>query len=75
MSVLDAELYVASCALQYAANISPRRQYAANLSIHSRVVSLGAYNQATIKTVSRPGYSYQVPLLRNICKATATLLH
>ena len=26
-------------------------------------------------TISRPGYSYQAPLLRNICKATSTLLH
>ena len=30
--------------------------------------------QATICSISRPGYSYQAPLLRDICKATSTLL-
>ena len=30
-------------------------------------------NQATIYSISRPGYSYQAPLLRKICKATSTL--
>lgn len=39
----DAELYAASCALQYAAN----------LPTHSKVVSLGIDNQATINTISR----------------------
>ena len=39
-----------------------------------KVVSLCVDNQATIHSISRPGYSYQVPLLHDICKAISTLL-
>ena len=48
MSVFYAELYTASCALQYAANLSPA----------SRVVSLSIDSQAVITTISWPDYSY-----------------
>ena len=65
MSVFDAELYAASCALKYAASLSPP----------PRVVSLAVDNQATLCDISRPGYAYQASLLRDICKATSTLLH
>ena len=65
MSVFDAELYAASCALQYAASLSPP----------PKAVTLAADNQAIMMyTISRPGYSYQAPLFRDICKATSTLL-
>ena len=64
MSVFDAELYAASCALQYAASLSPP----------PRVVSLAVDSQAVLCTIARPGYSYQASLLRDICKATSTLL-
>ena len=64
MSVFDAELYATSCALQYAASLSPP----------PKVVSLSVDNQAIIYSISRPGYSYQAPLLRDICKATSTML-
>ena len=64
ISIFDAELYAASCALQYAASLSPP----------PKVVSLSVDNQATIHAISRPGYSYQAPLLHDICKATSTLL-
>ena len=56
MSVFDAELYAASCALQYAASLSPP----------PRVVSLAVDNQAVLCTIARPGYSYQASLLRDI---------
>ena len=56
MSVFDAELYTASCALQYAAS----------LSLPPKVVNLGADNQATICSISRPGYTNQAPLLHGI---------
>ena len=46
MSVFDAELYAASCALQYAANLP------ANLSPGSRVVSLSIDSQAALSTIS-----------------------
>ena len=65
MSVFDAELYAASCALQYAAPLSPP----------PKVVGLGVDNQAIMCAISRPGYSYQASLLRDICRATYTLLH
>ena len=64
MFVFDAELYVASCALQYAASLSPP----------PRVVSLAVDNQAAICAISRPGYSYQASPLHDICKATSALL-
>ena len=64
MSVFDAELYAASCALQYAASLSPP----------PRVVSLAVDNQAILCATSRPGYSYQASLPRDIHKATSTLL-
>ena len=48
MSVFDAELFAASCALQYAAALSPP----------PKVVSLGVDNQAALYAISRPGYSY-----------------
>ena len=64
MSVFDTELYAASCALQYAASLSPS----------PKAVSLAVDNQKIMYTISRPGYSYQAPLLRDICKATSILL-
>ena len=63
MSVFDAELYVASCGLLYAANLSPG----------SRVVNPTTDNQAAITIISRPGYSYLAPL-HDIRKAASTLL-
>ena len=48
MSVFDAELFAASCALQYAAALSPP----------PKVFSLGVDNQAALYATSRPGYSY-----------------
>ena len=56
--VLDAELYAARCALQYAVSLSPP----------PKVISLAVGNQAIVYTISHPGYSYQAPLLRDICK-------
>ena len=44
-----------------------------HLSPPPKVVSLGVDNQATLCTITRPGYSYQASLLRDICKATSTL--
>jgi hypothetical protein len=38
------------------------------------MISLSIDNQATISTISRPGYSYLAPLLHDIRKATADLL-
>ena len=64
MSVFGAELYAASCALQYAASLSPP----------PKVVSLAVDNQATIHAISRPGYSHRASTLRDICKATSALL-
>ena len=66
ISVFEAELYAASCVPQYAANLSS--------DTGSKVVSLSIDNQATITTISRPGYSYLAPLLHNIRKATSTPL-
>ena len=63
MSIFDAELYAASCALQYAAN----------LSSGPKVVSLSIDSQAALSTISRPGYSYSAPLLHDIRKATSSL--
>ena len=63
MSVFDAELYAASCALQYAANLSP----------DPKVVSLSIDSQAALSTISQPGYSYSAPLLHDIRKATSSL--
>ena len=65
MSVFDAELYAASCALQYAAT----------LNSHPKVVSLSIDNQATISAISRPGYSYLAHLLHDIRNATIALSH
>ena len=65
MSVFVAELHAASCALQYAAS----------LSLPPKAVSLAVDNQAITYTPSRPSYSHQDPLLRDICKVTSTLLH
>ena len=65
MSVFDAELYAASCALQYAAT----------LNSHSKVVSLSIDNQATISASSRLGYSYLAHLLHDIRNATIALSH
>ena len=73
MSVFDAELYAASCALQYAANCVPRHD-AEPPSHPQSMISLSIDNQASISTISRPGYSYLAPLLHNIRKATANLL-
>ena len=39
-----------------------------------KVVSLAVDNQATMWAISRPGYSYQASLIRDIRKATSTLL-
>ena len=64
MSIFDAELYAASCALQYTANCMPP----------IATISLSIDNQATISTISRPGYSYLAPLLHDIRKATADIL-
>ena len=64
MSVFDAELFAASCTLQYAATLSPP----------PKVVSLGVDNQAASCAISRPGYSYRASLLRDIHRATSTLL-
>ena len=64
MSVSNAELYAASCALRYAASLSPP----------PRVISLAVDNQAIMRTISRTGYSYQAPLLHDIRKAASTLL-
>ena len=57
MSVFDAELYAASCALQYVASPPPGLK-AASLSID---------NQAIANAISRPGYSCQAPILSDIC--------
>ena len=38
------------------------------------MISLRIDNQATISTISRPGYSYLAPLLHDIRKATPNLL-
>ena len=64
MSIFDAELYAASCALQYAASLSPPPE----------VVNLSVNSQATLNAISRPGYTYKAPLLRDIHTATSTLL-
>ena len=72
MSVFDAELYAASCALQYAANCVPRHDTEPPSHPQS-MISLSIDNQATISTISRPGYSYLAPLLHDIRKATANL--
>ena len=39
-----------------------------------KVVSLGFDNQATISTIARPGYSYLAIILRDLQKATTSLL-
>ena len=65
MSVFDAELYATSYALQYAASLSQP----------PKAVSLAVDNQVIMYTISCPGYSYQAPLLRDICKATSTLFY
>ena len=67
MSVFDAELYAASCALQYAASLDSHW--------YSKVVSLSIDNQATISAISRPGYSYLAHPLHDIRNATITLSH
>ena len=41
---------------------------------HTSVVSLGIGNQATISTISRPGYPYLAPLFGGIRKASTALL-
>ena len=64
MSVFNVELYAASCALQYAASLSPP----------PKVISFSVDNQATVNAVPRPGYSYQATLLNDISKATSTRL-
>ena len=72
MSVFDSELYAASCALQYAAGrCTP--QSITGLP-HSRAVSLSIDSQAAMSSISRPGYSYQAPLLHDIRKATSSVL-
>ena len=63
ISVFDVVLYASSCALQYAANLSPS----------SKIVSLSIDRQAAFTTISRPGYSYLAPLLHDIRKATSIL--
>ena len=48
-----------------------------NMPHHSpppRAVSLAVDNQAVLCTIARPDYSCQASLLRDICKATSTLL-
>ena len=49
-------------------------QYAASLP-GPKVVGLGIDDQATISIIARPGYSYVAPILRDIQKATTSLLH
>ena len=75
MSVFGAELYAASCALQYAASLCKAPpDLAPDLAPHSKVVSLSIDNQATISTVPHPDYPYLAPLLRDIRNATITLV-
>ena len=75
ISILDAELHAASCALQYAARLSANlsANLPTNLPPGSKVVGLSIDSQAALATVSRPGYSYLVPL-HGIRKATSTIL-
>lgn len=63
MSAFGAELYAASCALQHATSLSYGPTYVLpsptpRPSPHSKAVSLSIDNQATISTISCPGYSY-----------------
>ena len=64
MPVFDAELYAASCALQYAVS----------LLFAPKAASPSVDNQAAICSILRPGCFRQAPLLRDICKAISTLL-
>ena len=70
MSIFDAEVYAASCALLYSGSCMPRHD-AEPTPPHPQTMIV--YNQATISTISRPGYSYLALLLHDIRKATADL--
>ena len=48
---------------------SPHFRSYLNITIH-----LGAARPATLCAIPHPGYSYQAPLLHDICKATSALL-